>query len=363
MEQMQFDRTQLEEDFRLWIGPLCEAVAPTGFEEEAFELVKSLVAPTGLAITSDAMHNLIVHRPGSGKKVLVAAHLDEIGLIVRYIDERGFLWVETLSGLQPQQLFGKHVIVKTESGHIDGVINHMKPGRPFPCTDMPATLDEFFIDVGASSRQEAEEMGIEVGNAVSMDYPTLFLGKNKDKVAGKALDDRACVYQLIELCRLLADEPDGIDFYAVFTTQEETGGRGAIVAAQNIRPDISIALDMSLSTDIPGMAERFTVNRMGAGTSIKVMDRSRSAMCGLISDHEIVRGMKKIALEKNIPYQIEAYAAGATDASLMHIQAGGIPSGGVQIPMRYVHSYEMASISDILYGIELLYYYLRALGE
>ena len=359
---MTFDRAQLERDFRAIIGPLCEAVAPTGFEDEAEALVRALLADTqGLTYETDDLHNLIVHRPGKGPKVAVVAHLDEIGLIVRHIDDRGFLWIETLAGVQPQQLFGKHVVVKTETGHVDGLVNHINPGRPAPCADMPQTLADFFVDVGASSRAEAEELGIEVGDPISIQYPTLFLGKDGKMVAGKALDDRACVYQLIELTRLLADDPEGPDFYAIFSTQEETGGRGAIVAADNLRPDMAIALDMSLSTDLPAFPGRAFINRIGGGASIKVLDRSRGAACGLIADRDMVRGMKAVAKERSIPYQIEAYTAGATDASVMQTRGGGIRCGGIQIPMRYVHSYEAAAVSDILDSLELLYFYVRGL--
>lgn len=358
---MKFDRVALEKDFREMIDPLCRAVAPTGFEEEAEELVRELLKDTGLSFTTDALHNLIVHRPGKGPKVAVVAHLDEIGLIVRHIDERGFLWIETLAGLQPQQLFGKHVIVKTENGHVDGVINHLNPGRPAPCKTMPETLNDFFVDIGAESREEAEEMGVEVGNPIGMEYPTLFLGKNGRLVAGKALDDRACVYQLIELTRLLAEEKEGCDFYAVFSTQEETGGRGAIVAAEKLRPDYVIALDMSLSTDLPAFPDRGFINRVGGGASIKILDRSRGAACGLIADRDMVRGMKRVAKERNIPYQLEAYTAGATDASVMQTRGGGSRAGGIQIPMRYVHSYEVAAISDILDSLELLYFFVKTL--
>ena len=172
---MEFDRAQLERDLRAWIGPLCEAVAPTGLEDEAEELVRSLLADVkGLTYKTDNLHNLIVHRPGKGPKVAVVAHLDEIGLIVRHIDDRGFLWIETLAGVQPQQLFGKHVVIKTETGPVDGLVNHINPGRPAPCAVMPQDLNDFFVDVGATSRAEAEELGIEVGNPISIQYPTLF---------------------------------------------------------------------------------------------------------------------------------------------------------------------------------------------
>ena len=291
----------------------------------------------------------------------VVAHLDEIGLIIRTVDDNGFCWIETLAGLQPQQLFGKHVIILTEKGHVDGVINHMRPGRPAGCTQMPANLEDFFIDVGAFSREDAAAMGVEAGCAVVMDYPTLFLGKDKMTIAGKALDDRACVWQLIELTRLLADQKLDADFHAIFTTQEEVGGRGAIVAATNLRPDYVLALDMSLSTDLPGMAPRQMVNAMRGGASIKAMDRSRGAACGLIADRALVRGMKELCKAHGIPYQIEAYAAGATDASVMQYRGGGSTAGGIQIPMRYVHSYETAYIPDILDGLELLYWWVKSI--
>ncbi len=354
------ERSQLEKDFRAMIAPLCEAVAPSGFEEEMAALIQSCLKDTGLASETDNLHNLIFHRPGRGPKVAVVAHMDEIGLIVRHIDANGFLWLENIAGVYPQTLFGRRVVVKTDAGHVDGVVNHMQPGRPKQCPEMPSDLSGFFVDVGAKSREEAEDLGIEVGSAVSLTYPTLFLGKNKDRVAAKALDDRACVWQLIALTRALADE-EGCNFYAVFSTQEEVGGRGAIVAAENLRPDVVIALDMSLSTDLPGTPERSFINKLGGGASIKVMDRSRGAACGLLADAELVRNMKNVCREHAIPYQIEAYAAGATDASVMQTRGGGSRAGGVQIPMRYVHSYEMAQLADILDGVELLYHFIRTL--
>lgn len=358
---MKFDRSQIEADLRALIDPLCSITAPTGFEQEMGDFLRRVLADTSLEVSGDLMLNVFAHKPGKGPKVLVAAHQDEIGLIVRHIDARGFLWVETLAGVAPQSLFGKHVIVKTETGHLDGVINHLQPGRPERCTKMPDTLDEFYVDVGAASREEALEMGIEVGNPITLDYPTLFLGKDKQIVAGKALDDRALVFMLIELCRLLDGDPDTPEFYAAFTAQEECGGRGAIVAAENIRPDYVIALDMSLATDTPGLPERKAVNEQGKGTSIKVMDKA--AICGLIADQGMVRQMKQICRENHIPYQLEAYAKGATDASVMQTRGGGSHAGGINLPMRYVHSYETAAIRDIVDSVELLYRYVKSLAE
>lgn len=355
---MEFNREQIETDFRKMIGPLSSATGVSGFEQEVIALVSSFLQDSDFKLSQDKILNLTAHKEGKKKKkILIAAHLDEIGLIIRYIDKKGFLWFETVGGIAPQQFFGKHVIIKTESGHVDGVVNSMLPGRPQKCEQMPTQTDQFYIEVGADSREEVGEMGIEVGNTVSIQYPTLFLGK--DKVAGKALDDRACVFMLIELVKLLYGDDDIPDVYAVFTSQEEVGARGAIIAAENIKPDIAIALDMSLACDIPGVPERKYINELGKGASIKIMDHLSRGVNGVICDHDIVKNMKNVARQRNLSYQLEAYAAGATDASFMQTVAGGIRCGGIQIPMRYVHSYEVCSVTDVVDCIELLYYFVK----
>lgn len=357
---MEFNREQIEKDFREMIGPLSKAFGPAGFEQEVGELVQTYLKDAGVELETDAFLNVTARKKAEGrKKVMISAHLDEIGMIIRRIDSDGFLWFETLGGIAPQQFFGKHVIVRTEQGDLDGIVNSLHPGRPARCSEMPKSAAEFFIDIGASSRQEAQEMGVEIGNPVSIDYPVLFLGK--DTVAGKALDDRACVFMLVELLRLLKDEDLEVDLYGLFSSQEEVGGRGAVIAAQHIRPEIGIALDMSLACDIPGTADREYVNELGKGVSIKVMDKLSSGIVGVICDQQIVKGMKQTALDRKLNYQTEVYSAGATDASLFHTVAGGIRCGGIQIPMRYVHSYETCSVTDVTDCVELLYYYIKGL--
>ena len=355
---MIIDKKQIEKDFRQIIAPLCETPGPAGFEEEVADFLVEQLKGCNVQIERDVLGNLIVHKNGGKKpKVLVAAHLDEIGLIVRRIDKNGFLWVETLGGIAPQQFFGKRVVVKTDSGPVNGIVQSLHPGRPDRCTTMPQSIHEFFIDIGAESLEEALELGVETGNSVSIYYPTQFLGKNR--VAAKALDDRALVFILLETLKLLEKtEGQFPDFYAVFSTQEEIGARGAIIAATNIKPDYALALDMSLATDIPGVPEGNYINELGKGTSIKVMDKLSTAVNGIISDRKIVSQMKQICKNQNIPYQIEAYAAGATDASFMQTLNGGIKAGGINLPMRYVHSYEVVDVRDVVSSVELLYHFL-----
>ncbi len=314
---MEFNREQIEKNFRQRIKGLSSVFGPSGFEEEVAELIKQNLADSDFTHSTDVLGNLIYHRKGTGdKKILIAAHMDEIGLIIRHIDSKGFIWVDTLGGFAPQQFFGKRVIIKTDEGkHINGIINSLHPGRPDRCTTMPSSVHEFFIEVGCESRQEVLELGIEEGNAVSIDYPVIELGKYK--LGGKALDDRALVFILEEVVRLLQ-------------------GR----------------------EDIPGVPESEYINVLGKGTSIKVMDKLSTCIGGLIAHPQLVRDLKKVAKDNQIPYGIEAYAAGATDASFMQTLNGGIIAGGVQIPMRYVHSYEVVDVRDVVDTVELLYRYI-----
>ena len=173
---MKLDRSQIEADFRALIGPLCDAVGPSGFEDEVADLLRKELSDCDVELSDDVMGNLIAYKKGNKKgSVLIAAHMDEIGLIIRHIDSKGFLWVETLGGIAPQQFFGKHVIIKTETGHVDGIVQSLHPGRPDRCSEMPKSAQEFYIEVGAESREEVYEMGIEEGNSVSICYPVIFL--------------------------------------------------------------------------------------------------------------------------------------------------------------------------------------------
>ena len=355
---MKLGRSMIEADFRALIGPLCDAVGPSGFEDEVADLLREQMAGYDVELSDDVMGNLIAYKKGNKKgSMLISAHMDEIGLIIRHIDKNGFLWVETLGGIAPQQFFGKRVIIKTETGHVDGIVQSLHPGRPDRCSEMPKSAQEFYIEVGAESREEVLEMGIEEGNPISICYPVIFLGKHR--VGAKALDDRALVFILLEVVKLLNGDKDVPDVYALFSTQEEVGARGAITAATRIKPDIAIALDMSLAVDIPGVSESRYINELGRGTSIKVMDKLSSGVGGILANRDLVRDMKKIAKVHEIPYQIEAYAAGATDASFMRTLNGGIKSGGIQIPMRYVHSYEVCDVRDVVDTVELLYWYVK----
>lgn len=359
---LSFDRSMMEEELRSKIKALCDAHGVSGFEGDAREVVKKEIEEYVDEVKVDALGNLIAYRKGNGKlKLMVAAHLDEIGLVVKKVDEKGFLWFDVAGGVRPQVLISRPVTIKTEKGFVKGIVNHLKPGRPEGITEVPENVEDFFIDVGARSKEEVAEMGIEVGNPVSLNYDVINLGKNR--IAGKALDDRLCVFMLIELLKLLKDEEDVPDLYAVFTTQEEVGLRGARVSAYSINPDLSLALDISLANDIPGTPDRKVITELDKGPVIKVMDLVPRAMLGLISSSRVVSELKTVAKEAGLDYQIEVYTAGSTDASATHLERGGIESGAICVPARYVHAYEVVSIDDTLESIDLLYRYVKKLAK
>lgn len=355
------DRKEMEQELMEKLKLLCDAHGISGFEQDIAGVIKKEIQGYADEIRVDALGNLIAKKNGNGRfKVMITAHMDEIGLVVKRIDDKGFLWFDCAGGVRPQVLFSRPVTIKTETGYVKGIVNHIKPGRPEGITELPV-IEDFFIDVGAKDKNEVEEMGIEVGNPVSLSYDVIPLGKNR--IAGKALDDRLCVFMLIELLKLLKDETDIPDVYAVFTTQEEVGCRGAKTAAYNINPDLAIALDLSLANDIPDTPDRKIVTELDKGPVIKVMDLVQRAMLGIISSGRIVKGLKETARECGMKYQIEVCTAGSTDAATIHLERGGIESGAVGVPTRYVHAYEVASIDDTLDCIELLYNYLKKLAR
>lgn len=347
------------------LDDLCKAHAVSGHEEMLASKIMCEAQGCVDEVSTDSLGNVIFHMRGNGPKVMVTAHLDEIGLMVRYIDERGFLFFAPVGGHRAQNLFARTCTVKTGDGRlVPGLINHMQPGRPQGIEKLPE-MDEFFIDVGASSVEEAEQMGLEVGNTVSLEYEFRRIGNHR--LMGKAFDNRALVLIQLEVIRSLSESratPDTLpDLYFVFTTQEEVGARGAKTAAYSIDPDVALALDIAVANDLPGTPSRETITKLDAGPAIKVMDRLSDSSMGLIADPEVVKNLKKVAREHRIPYQLEVFMAGSTDAATMHLEREGAASGAILLPTRYVHAHEVISGHDAINMMKLLHCYLQSLEQ
>jgi putative aminopeptidase FrvX len=326
---------------------ICEIPGAPGFEKPVRDLVISLVRPYIDELHIDNIGNVIAIKKGvrnpDGKRVMLAAHLDEIGFIVSHIDEQGFLRFNTLGGFDPKTLTAQRVIVHGKKDLI-GVMGS-KPIHvmtPEEKTKLPKTTD-FFIDLGMP--KEEVEKYITIGDPVTRDRELIEMG---DCVNCKSIDNRVAVFIVIEALKQLKNP--AYDVYATFTVQEEVGIRGANVAAHSINPDFGIALDTTIAFDVPGAAPHEKVTELGKGTAIKIMD----AMT--ICDYRMVAFMKYVATKEAISWQPELLTAGGTDtAGVQRMGKQGAIAGAISIPTRHLHQViEMAHKSDIADSIALL---------
>jgi len=331
--------------------PLLKIISETsgapGFEKRIRDVVIKEISGLVDSIKVDNLGNLIAVKKGldSSKKVMAAAHLDEIGFMVNYIDEDGFVFFNTLGGFDPKTLTAQRVIIHGKQDVI-GVLSS-KPIHVMSQEERNkvAKTTDYFIDLGLPY-QEVIEL-IEIGNPITRERSLIEMGKC---VNGKSLDNRVAVFILIEALKKLQNTTLPYDFYAVFTVQEEVGIRGANVAAHQINPDFGIALDTTIAFDVPGAKPQEKITSLGKGTAIKVMDAS--AIC----DYRMVDFMKKTAKEHNIPFQLEILTAGGTDtAGIQRMGKNGAIAGAISIPTRHLHQVvEMAHKDDIAHSIDLL---------
>ncbi|HOQ36291.1 MAG TPA: M42 family metallopeptidase [Acetivibrio sp.] len=322
------------------IKKLTGAVGVSGNEEEIRELIIQEIKDYVDEINVDALGNLIAVKKSKGKKIMVAAHMDEIGLMVTHIDEKGFLRFSTVGGISRFDSIGQRVRFK--NGTVGAVYYEDK------LEDMKdLRFSKMYIDIGASNREEAEK-SVKIGDTACFAGEAV---KQGDMVISKALDDRSGCAVVVKAIKDLPQTDNEI--YFVFTVQEELGLRGAGTAAYSIKPDMAIAVDVTMTGDTP---ESHAMEvKCGRGPAIKIKDRS--VIC-----HPQVRKLLEEAAEKNgIPYQLEILEAGGSDPGSIHITAGGIPSGAISIPCRYVHSpVETASLKDIENAARLLIEAIKA---
>ena len=315
---------------------LVEAYGPSGFEDAVRDLIRPLVEPHAGNISVDAMGNLLVHTgtdADGALKVMIAAHMDEIGIMVTHITAQGFLRFTNIGGVMAHTLLGNRVRFADGTIGVIGVDHSDDRSAIQP-------LNKHFIDVGATSR---EDCPVRVGDAANFDRAFVALGR---RLTAKSMDDRIGCYVAIEaLRRLPADVPHNVTF--VFSVQEEVGTRGAEAAANRLLPDVGIALDVTRTGDVPE-AKTMSVS-LGDGPAIKVRDS------GMISHAGLVRLMRRRAEEAGIAYQMEVLDGGSTDARSMQIAGPGCAAGCISIPCRYVHSPSETVDSDDVEGcIQLL---------
>ncbi|MCT6924556.1 MULTISPECIES: M42 family metallopeptidase [Bacillales] len=327
--------TQLDATLQM-LKDLTDANGIPGNERAPREVMKKYIAPFADEMETDNLGSLIAKKVGdtNGPKIMVSGHLDEIGLMVTKIDDKGFISFQTVGGWWGQVMLAQRMTITTRSGEeIIGVIGSKPPHiLPAEVRKKPVDIKDMFIDVGATSKEEAMEWGIRPGDMITP-YFEFHVMKNDKHLLAKAWDNRIGCAIAIDVLRALKDEKHPNIVYGVGSVQEEIGLRGAKTATHKIQPDIGFAVDVGIAGDTPGVTPKESTSKMGAGPQIVIYDASMVAHSGL---RDFVLD---VAEENNIPYQFETIAGGGTDAGAIHITANGVPSLAIGVATRYIHSH------------------------
>jgi endoglucanase len=330
---------------------ISEAPGVSGFEYGVPTLIRKELGGHTDGMREDRFGNMYVSK-GNGKRTLmVAAHTDEIGLIVKHIDDKGFIRFAKLGGVPDHILLAQRVSVHGMKERVRGVIGckaiHVMKDEE---KKQLVTYDKMFIDTGAT-KDQLSKMGVSVGTPITMERGLTEL--KGDLVVAKAMDDRAGCYMLIEALKIAKPANKVV---GVFTVQEEVGLRGATMSAFAVKPDIGIAIDTTIAGDHPEIGESEAPVKLGYGPVILAADGRRDSLGGGLIANPIIRGwIMDLADKSKIPYQLEVLEGGTTDATAMQLAHEGVPAGCISIPSRYVHSFsEVVSKKDLDSGVKLL---------
>jgi putative aminopeptidase FrvX len=326
------------------IKKLVETVSPSGYEGPIRQIVRGEVEALADEVRVDNLGNLIVRfgpRPvgnqASGLKIMLVAHLDEIGVMATHVDDKGFVRFIPIGGVRPHNCPGGRVRFLNGAAGVIGLERSEDPSKG-------PSFDQMFIDLGASDKASCP---VGVGDVAAFERPFLDLGK---RLVAKTMDDRIGVAVLIETLHQLGETPHEV--YFVFSVQEEVGIRGATVAAFGLEPDLGLAVDVTAWGDTPKTA-RMDIS-LGKGPAIKVRDSL------MLADPRVVSWMTHTAEQAGLPYQLEVLESGGTDAQAIQLSRAGAPAGTLSIPCRYVHSpSEMVDYDDVQNAVRLLIELLR----
>lgn len=326
---------QLDETLQM-LKELTDANGIAGNERAPREVMKKYIAPFADEIDSDGLGSLIAKKIGdeNGPKIMVAGHLDEVGFMVTQIDDKGFIKFQTVGGWWSHVMLSQRVTITTRKGEeIIGVIGS-KPPHILPPEARKKVVDmkDLFIDIGASSKEEAESWGIRPGDMITP-YFEFNVMKNEKLLLAKAWDNRIGCAIAIEVLKRLQNEKHPNIVYGVGNVQEEVGLRGAKTSTFKIQPDIGFAVDVGIAGDTPGITAKESTSKLGAGPQIVIYDASMVSHKGL-RDFVI-----DVAEENKIPYQFETMPGGGTDGGSIHLTGSGVPTLSIGVATRYIHSH------------------------
>ncbi|MFO1443975.1 M42 family metallopeptidase [Bacillus sp. Bva_UNVM-123] len=314
---------------------LTDAKGIPGNEREVREVMKKYIAPYTDEVTTDGLGSLIAKKVGKedGPKIMVAGHLDEVGFMITSMDEKGFLRFQTVGGWWSQVMLAQRVTIVTSKGDVTGIIGSKPPHiLPAEARKKPVEIKDMFIDIGASSREEAKEWGVKPGDMV-VPYFEFTVMNNEKMLLAKAWDNRIGCAIAIDVLKELKNTDHPNIVYGVGTVQEEVGLRGAKTSAQKIEPDIAFGVDVGIAGDTPGITEKEALSKMGKGPQIILYDASMVSHKGL---RDLVTDT---ADELKIPYQFDAVPGGGTDSGSIHLTHNGVPALSITIATRYIHSH------------------------
>ncbi|MDS0298139.1 M42 family metallopeptidase [Halogeometricum sp. S1BR25-6] len=334
---------EYEFDFEL-LKELTETSGVPGYEDRVRDVVRRELEPHVDEVRTDAMGNVVGTVEGdSDYSVAVAAHMDEIGFMVRHVTDEGFVQLDALGGWDPRVLKAQRVRIHTEDGDVTGVI-----GSPPPHTlseeqkEKNDEVKDVYVDVGLDG--DAAEETVDIGDLVTMEQTTVEMGEH---VTGKALDDRVCLFAMLAAAERIEDPDVTVHFAA--TVQEEVGLRGATALGVDIDPDLAVALDVTVANDVPGFEAGDHVTKLGDGTAIKLKDGS------VVTSPKVHRRLREVAESEDIDYQHEILPAGGTDTAGFQNTHGAKPVGAISVPTRYLHTVtESAHVADVDATIDLL---------
>jgi len=351
--------TELDSTLKM-LKELTDANAISGHEEEARIVMEKYLDESSDRVYTDNLGSIIGEKVGqeNGPKIMVAGHLDEVGFMITRIDKKGFLYFQTIGGWWNQVMLAQRVTIMTKKGNVTGVIGS-KPPHILSAKERkkPVEIKDMFIDIGASSKEEAESFGVKPGDSAVPYFE--FTKMNNDKMLlAKAWDNRIGCAIAIDVLKQLKDENHPNIVYGVGTVQEEVGLRGARTSAHLINPDIAFGVDVGIAGDTPGVSDKDADNKLGDGPQLVLYDASMISHKGL---RDLV---VETAEENNIPFQYTSMPGGGTDSGAIHLTADGVPSLSITIATRYIHSHAaMLHRDDFEHAVKLIVEVIKKLDK
>ncbi|GBD07944.1 Putative aminopeptidase YsdC [Candidatus Thermoflexus japonica] len=320
------------DELAMLLKTLTEAHGVPGYETEIREVMRGLLEGLG-EVEQDNIGSLICRRGENGPRVMLAAHMDEIGFMVKHITPEGFIRFTALGGWFDQVLLGQRVVIKTHKGDVIGVIG-AKPPHLLPPDERKKVVEkkDMYIDIGATSAKEVEEAGVRVGDPIVPLAPFQVLANGKTYLA-KAFDDRVGCAVLVEVMRRLAREGHPNTVYGVATVQEEVGLRGAATSVEKVNPEVALILESDIAGDVPGIKPEESPVKLGGGPTIVVYDAR------MIPNLRLRDLAVETARSLGIPIQFSVIEGGATDGGVIHLHKGGVPTLVIGVPARHIHSH------------------------